>query len=429
MRVSRKILAKLILARGAAAVFVLAALAGCTEPITEQPVVFTNSLGDQVQELAMASPRANHAAAELTDGRVLICGGTVNGNVGGVLASAEIFDPATQNFSPTGSMSVARMGQTATVLRDGRVLIVGGQRNIGFRTALASAEIYDPATGAFINTAPMSVAREGHTATLLRDGRVLVAGGSSNGTVTIDSAEIYDPSAGRWISAGHMTVPREAQVAVLLRSGKVLLAGGGRGGMPGGYISYQNAEIFDPATGRFTAIADHMRSDRVGAAAVLLDTGHALIIGGKSGKILYGPSARNIASFTPLDTSEFFDPETLTFLPAAPMRVPHYLATATLLGNGHVLVVGGWRMQGNVIVGMMDAEEFTPGMPGQYTSVGPLHVGRLLNSATLLPDGDVMIAGGFDQNGRVTSSVSFYSPSRRRFERMDTPAAPVSAAN
>lgn len=429
MRVSRIDLAKMILVRGAAALAALALLAGCTEPITEQPVVFTNSLGDQVQELAMTLPRANHAAAELTDGRVLICGGTVNGNVGGVLASAEIFDPATHKFSATGSMSVARMGQTATVLQSGKVLIVGGQRNIGFRTALASAEIYDPSTGAFTTTAPMSAAREGHTATLLRDGRVLVAGGSSNGTVTIDSAEIYDPSAGRWIPAGHMTVPREAHVAVLLGSGKVLIAGGGRGGMPGGYISYQNAEIFDPATGRFTAIADRMHSDRVGAAAVLLDTGKALIIGGKSGKVLYGPSARNIASFTPLDTSEFFDPETSTFLPAAPMRVPHYLASATLLGNGNVLVVGGWRIQGNVIVGMMDAENFIPGTPGEYQSVGPLHVGRLLNSATLLPDGNVMIAGGFDQNGKVTSSVSFYSPSRRRFERSDVPAAPVSAAN
>ena len=427
MRVSR-----MIFARGAAAIFALAALAalaGCTEPIREQPVVFTNSLGDQVQELAMTSPRANHAAAALNDGRVLICGGTVDANIGGVLSSAEVFDPASQKFSATGSMTAARMGQTATALADGRVLVVGGQRNIGFRTALASTEIYDPATGAFINAAPMSVAREGHTATLLRDGRVLVAGGSSNGTVTIDSAEIYDPSANRWTSAGHMTVPREAHVAVLLRSGKVLIAGGGRGGMPGGYIAYQNAELFDPATGRFTAIADRMRSDRVGAAGVLLDTGKALIIGGKSGKILYGPSARNIASFTPLDTSEFFDPESLTFLPAAPMRVPHYLGTATLLGNGHVLVVGGWRAQGNVIVGMMDAEEFSPGLPGQYASVGPLHVGRLLNSATLLPDGDVMIAGGVDQNGRVTSSVSFYSPSRHRFERSDLPAAPVSAAN
>jgi hypothetical protein len=432
MRVSRINLAKMFLARGAAAIFALAALAvlaGCTEPITEQPVVFTNSRGDQVQELAMTTPRANHGAAELPDGRVLICGGTVNANIGGVLSSAEVFDPSTQKFSPTGSMSVARMGQTATVLRNGKVLVVGGQRNIGFRTALASAEIYDPATGAFQNTASMSVAREGHTATLLRDGRVLVAGGSSNGTVTIDSAEIYDPTAGQWISAGHMTVPREAHVAVLLGSGKVLIAGGGRGGMPGGYISYQNGEIFDPTTGRFTAIADHMRSDRVGAAAVLLDTGKALIIGGKSGKVLYGPGARNIASFTPLDTSEFFDPESMTFLPAAPMRVPHYLGTATLLGNGHVLVVGGWRMQGNVIVGMMDAEEFTPGMPGEYASVGPLHVGRLLNSATLLPDGDVMVAGGVDQNGKVTSSVSFYTPSRRLFERSDTPATPMSAAN
>ncbi|MGC1343985.1 MAG: kelch repeat-containing protein, partial [Candidatus Binataceae bacterium] len=104
MRVS-----KINLARGAAAIFALAALAalaGCTEPISEKPVVFTNSLGDQVQELAMTSPRANHAAAELSDGRVLICGGTVDANIGGVLSSAEVFDPSTQQFSATGSMSV-----------------------------------------------------------------------------------------------------------------------------------------------------------------------------------------------------------------------------------------------------------------------------------------------------------------------------------
>ncbi|MHB8384252.1 MAG: Kelch repeat-containing protein, partial [Candidatus Binataceae bacterium] len=306
---------------------------------------------------------------------------------------------------------------------------VGGVRNIGLRTALASAELYDPASGAFLDTAPMSVPREGHTATLLRDGRVLVAGGSSNGTVTIDSAEIYDPARGKWSPAGHMTVPREAHVAVLLGSGKVLIAGGGRGGMPGGYISYQNAEIFDPSSKKFSALAAPMHSDRVGAAAVLLDDGRALIAGGKSGKVLYGRSARNIRSFAPLDTAEIFDPEISTFLPTASMRVPHYLGTATLLANGKVLIVGGWRIQGIVIIGMTDAEEFSPGGRGSFARVGPLHVGRLLNSATILPDGDVMIAGGVDANGKVTSSVTFYSPSLRRFERSDTPAVPQSAAN
>jgi len=420
----------LIPARGAAAIFAIAAVAalyGCTDPIAEQPVVYTNRIGERAVQLAMTTPRANQAAAALNDGRVLVCGGTVDANIGGVLASAEIFDPATRKFSATGSMTAARMGQTATVLRDGRVLIAGGVRNIGFRTALASAEIYDPKSGSFTAAAPMTVAREGHTATLLRDGRVLVAGGSSNGIVTIDSAEIYDPAAGRWISAGHMTVPREAHVAVLLGSGKVLLAGGGRGGMPGGYIAYQNAEIFDPATRKFTTVAAPMRSDRVGAAAVLLNDGRALIVGGKSGKILFGPGARNLYWFTPLDTAEIFDPETSTFLATAPMRAPHYLPTATLLANGQVLVVGGWRMQGNVIGGMNDAEEFIPGIPGSFASVGPLHVARLQNTATLLPDGEVMVAGGIDAKSAVTATVEFYSPSRRRFARdgVPEPAAPA----
>ncbi|MGH7781142.1 MAG: Kelch repeat-containing protein [Candidatus Binataceae bacterium] len=418
-------------ARAAAtlAAVAIAILAGCTPPIAEGPVAYTNRLGVRLDELAMTTPRANHAAAELSDGRVLICGGTVNANIGGVLTSAEIFDPATRKFSATGSMTVARMGHTATVLHDGRVLIVGGQRNIGRRTSLASAELYDPATGAFTATAPMTTAREGHTATLLRDGRVLVAGGSPNGTVTTSSAEIYDPTAGNWTPAGHMTVPREAHVAVLLGSGKVLIAGGGRGGMPGGYIAYQNAGIFDPASGKFTAVSSPMRSDRVGAAGVLLDDGRALIVGGKSGKVLYGPSGRNINSFTPLDTAEIFDPETQSFIATQPMREPHYLPTATLLGSGGVLIVGGWRNQGNVILGMTDAEDFTPGVPGSFASVGPLHVARLLNTATIIPEGDVMIAGGIDATGKVSASVEFYSPSEHRFERSGVPAPPEAAAN
>ena len=147
----------------------------------------------------------------------------------------------------------------------------------------------------------MNVPREGHTATLLRDGRVLVAGGSDHGTHTLHSAVVYDPATGQWTRAGNMTVPREAQVAVLMGSGKVLIAGGGRGDMPGGYIAFQNAEIFDPASGRFTAVKAPMVSDRVGAGAVLLNDGRVLIAGGHSSNAdVYDPVSGIFEMTTPM---------------------------------------------------------------------------------------------------------------------------------
>jgi Kelch motif/Galactose oxidase, central domain len=398
-----------------------AALVACTSPaIQEAPVRYTNIAGRRVPELTMTTPRANAAAVRLQDGRVLICGGTSETGIGGVLASAEIYDPVAHTIAPTGGMQQARMGQTATLLDDGRVLIAGGAKSIGYRSELASAEIYDPASGTFSLRASMSTPREGHTATLLRDGRVLVAGGSANGVRTLDSAEIYDPSSNRWKPTASMTVPREAHTATRMRSSKVLMAGGGRGGMPGGYIAYQNAEVYDPSTERFTAVAARMKMDRVGAVAALLDDGRVLIVGGKSAKLLTARFSHILASFPPLETAEFYDPELQRFAAAPPMSRPHYLATATLLQDGGVLVVGGWRMQGVVIIGMKEAELFDP-LADRWAEVGPLHTARLLNTATLLDDGEVMIAGGIDSHSRVTDSIEFYDPVSRRFMRRAAP--------
>src|SRR5580704_1455373 len=157
-----------------AAIFcLLIPIAGCTDPIGESSRPLPIKIGG-VRMLEMTTPRALHAAVALHDGRILICGGTVNANVGGVLDSAEIYDPVAGTFTSTGSMNDARQGHTATVLPHGEVLITGGQKNIGFRAALASAEIYDPNSGIFQPTGSMSTPREGHTATLLRDGRVLI---------------------------------------------------------------------------------------------------------------------------------------------------------------------------------------------------------------------------------------------------------------
>jgi hypothetical protein len=397
------------------AFIVAALLAGCAGgEIAEQPLYYTNARGQRVTELQMTTPRADAAAVALRTGRVLICGGTATGAVGGVLSSAEIYDPASRTFTPTGSMTVAREGETATLLNDGRVLVAGGAENIGFRAELASAELYDPTAGTFTATGSMHTAREGHTATLLRDGRVLVSGGSDNGVHTLSSAEIYDPVSGRWTRTGEMTQPREAQVAVRMKSGKVLVAGGGRGDVPGGYIAYQTAEIYDPAAGVFSALSAQMHLDRVGAGAVLLDDGRVLIAGGKSGKIILREEGPNLYWLTPLKSAEVFDPETSSFIRVGDMRQPHYLPTMTRLRDGTVLVIGGWRMQGPLVVGMQDAEIFEP-FADRFVSAGPTHVARLENTATMLPDGEVLVAGGIDGGGNITASVEFFDPARRGF--------------
>jgi hypothetical protein len=382
--------------------------------VTEAPPAFvTSPQGNRVEALAMTTPRANAAAIRLGDGRVLICGGTATGEVGGVLSSGELYNPAARTFTPTGSMTVPRAGQTITMLHDGRVLLTGGDQNAGFRSQLASAEIYDPATGTFNATGSMSTPREGHTATMLRDGRVLIVGGSPNGIQTTGSAEIYDPSSSTFRRTGHLHQPRVAHVAALLGTGKVLIAGGGRGGMPGGYISYDTAEMYDPATSSFTAVRAHMKSDRVGAAAVKLNDGRVLIVGGKSGRMMTS-RLRNIASFTPLNTAEIYDPESGAFVRTGDMNAPHYLATATMLADGNVLVVGGYRIQGPIVIGMRDAEVFQP-ETNRFSGVGQTTVARLTNTATPLNDGEVLIAGGVADKALITAAVEFYSPKQHRF--------------
>jgi Galactose oxidase, central domain len=393
-----------------AAVITACAGGGVTEA---PPVMLTSPQGNRVEALAMTTPRANAAAIRLRDGRVLICGGTATGEIGGVLSSAELYDPVARTLTPTGSMTVPRTGQTITMLQDGRVLLTGGDQNTGFRSQLASAEIYDPGSGAFTATGSMSTPREGHTATKLRDGRVLVVGGSPNGVRTTGSAEIYDPASGTFSRTGHLNQPRVAHVAALLGSGKVLIAGGGRGGMPGGYISYDTAEMYDPATSSFTPVRAHMKSDRVGAAAVKLNDGRVLIAGGKSGRVVMS-RVRNLGSLTPLNTAEIFDPESGTFIRTGDMSAPHYLATATLLNDGNVLVVGGWRIQGPIVVGMRDADLYLP-ETNLFSRVGPTSVARLTNTATLLNDGEVLVAGGVAEKGLITGSVEFYSPKQHRF--------------
>ncbi|MGD0248584.1 MAG: kelch repeat-containing protein, partial [Candidatus Limnocylindrales bacterium] len=157
------------------------------------------------------------------------------------LASAELYDPKTGTFSLTGSMTTVRYAHTATMLSDGRVLIAGGYVGGGVNLkSLASAELYDPKTGTFSLTGSMTTARVGHTATMLSDGRVLIAGGF-DGSKVLASAELYDPKTGTFSPTGSMTDGRDSHTATMLSDGRVLIAGGS-----GNSNVLASAELYQP---------------------------------------------------------------------------------------------------------------------------------------------------------------------------------------
>ncbi|HEX7497492.1 MAG TPA: kelch repeat-containing protein, partial [Candidatus Limnocylindrales bacterium] len=216
---------------------------------------------------SLTVPRVGHSAQLLPDDRVLIAGGW---SASTIVASSEIFDPTTRRFSPTGDMTEARANFTTSPTGDGRVLVIGGLGIDG--KALASAEVFDPQTDQFAATGAPGSARMNHTATVLTDGKVLVVGGS-DGTADLPTAELYDPATAQFTSTGWLHIARQGHTATLLDDGRVLVAGG---------KNQYSAEIYDPRTGKFE-LAGRMSSVHENAGAVLLLDGRVMIAGGSDG--------------------------------------------------------------------------------------------------------------------------------------------------
>lgn len=283
---------------------------------------------------SMHEPRIFHTATLLSDGRVLVAGGCRTSTCTIVFASAEIYDPRSGTWSVTGSMHEPRDAQTATLLPSGQVLVAGGVSagSCGAgptcSTLLASAELYDPRTGAWALTHPMHAARDRHTATLLATGQVLVTGGFGAAIKPLASAELYDPRTGTWALTGSLHQPRTVQSATLLRSGQVLVTGGWNGKR---YLA--DTEIYHPRTGIWTITGSlhDPRDYEAEQTATLLGNGQVLVAGNTG------------ASRSPLASAELYDPLTGRWTLTGSLHQARFAQTTTLLSNGEVLVAGGCR--------------------------------------------------------------------------------------
>ncbi len=323
------------------------------------------------------SGRYSPAGIALGPGRMLLAGGY--DFTFGVQPSAEIVDPAAGTITDTGPLEFARNFPVAVRLRDERIALFGGfDPTIG---SLQSAEIYDAAAGVFrTSTARMSVGREAHTATLLPDGRVLVAGGlQARGFRFHSSAQLYDPTSDSFASvAAAMVSPRAFHAAVWLAArANVLLVGGdsGRGELA-------SAERFDPATGVFAAVVNERARRGKAVAAVVLPDGRVLVAGGA-----------NVTDGSLAD-ADFYDPMTDQFTPAMPMHVRRMAFSLTSLADGRVLASGGWSDTETPAQSTATLELFDP-MTGAW-QILPFRMvsGRHDHVAIAVDACHVVIAGG-----------------------------------
>jgi N-acetylneuraminic acid mutarotase len=292
-------------------------------------------------------------------------------------------------------MSIARSRHTATLLKDGRVLVAGGRNVQG--SSLRSAELYDPGTETWQQTGNLTDARAWATATLLREGQVLVTGGVSddriNGAIN-NSAEIYDPRTGAWTIVDHMANARYGHQAGLLSNGIVLVTGGA--GQEGDCIYKVATEIYDPQSNRWTNVAPMMTARGFHSTAQLAD-GRILVIGG-----LTLPATCNEVTAS----TEVYDLGSQSWTPTGNLKTARsYFRQAAVLVNGKVLIAGGRTESGPTAT----AELFDPAAM-TWSMASNMLMARRGHTMTVMRDGRVLIAGGDPGNGQLLATAEVYSP-------------------
>ncbi|CAF3810139.1 unnamed protein product [Adineta steineri] len=278
----------------------------------------------------MKDCRWYHTSTLLKNGNVLIAAGYIDDpeydkNVTYVLKGAELFNSTTGSWTRTGSLNYERHSHTASILSNGKVLVVGGAA-CGF---LNSAELYDPSTGNWSITNSMNWTRAWHTATTLNNGKILVTGGMSDGVLALKTVELYDPLTEKWKNVSSMIYSRRGHTATLLTNGKVLVIGG----EDDTDYSLSSAELFDPSTETWT-MTGSMINERAKHTASLLKNGNVLVAGGGTGGGVF-------PGMGPVNTSGIYDPSTGRWTSTNNMHYTRTWHTASVLENGNVLVVGG----------------------------------------------------------------------------------------
>ena len=340
----------------------------------------TGGAPDGVRTVApLAVPRAAHTATLLRDGRVLVAGGcTVDGcELDERGESTELYEPARRRFVPGPPLRGPRVGHAAIRLLNGSVLIAGGWKGDDLTT---EAVLLDSRARAFRDTGRLHEARGGYTATRLRDGRVLFAGGASGGR-TLRSAELYDPASRTFVRTGSLRAARAAHAASLLPDGRVLVVGGSRDGrvLPG-------AEIYDPRTGRFSWTAS-LRTARHKHGAVAV-RGGVLVVGGSDASDFGGRHS----------TAELYDADRRRFVSVSRMTEPRFKIPDAVVSFGGAALVAG----GGTTVEVYDVRR------RRFRAAGRLGDTLSFATATRLRDGSVLVVGGYDDAIAVSRRAWLY---------------------
>jgi N-acetylneuraminic acid mutarotase len=305
--------------------------------------------------------------------------------------TAELYDPTSGTWSFTGSLNTARAAHTATLLPNGKVLVAGGYNFRGESpNALNSAELYDPSSGTWISASDLHGERALHTSTMLPNGTILFVGGYC-GVNCLQGVEIYDLENGKTSFTGQLNFDRVEHMATLLTNGKVLVVGG----IDFWTLDYtDSAELFDPVTEKWS-ITGNLNIARSGYSATLLLDGKVLVAGG-------GP-----AEFD--NSAELYDPIAETWSITGSLPQGGYYGLATRLADGRVLVTGGFDTLHSALSG---AEIYDP-TTGNWTAGARLRAPREDHTATLLPGGKVLVAGGLNQSSEsftALDSSELYDP-------------------